>query len=190
MIKTHVSRHQKRVTGAVCLIVSAITVLPSCGNLVYTDIEGKTGVSRSESGDIEIHVQPCGTKVDHITLSGEFRQPASEPSDASAPPTGGNPDFGQLKADVPQQDPFVVNLSNLPAPWIAESPINLPADESTWLLINAFPSSQDIETAGVAVQKGSLLQLQPGEILVGESTNIGGAGTSIVTQEEFNRCAD
>ena len=186
----HIPRHQKRMAGAGCLILSAATVLPSCGNLVYTDIEGQTGVGRSESGDIEIHVQPCGTKVDYIAVSGKFEYPTSEASTGSVPPEGGNPDFGRLKANKPQRDPFVVNLNNPPAPWKIESPINLPADESTWLLISATPTSQDKETARVVVQKQSILQLQPGDILIGKSADMGGSGTSIVTQEEFNQCAD
>ncbi|WP_146183422.1 hypothetical protein [Corynebacterium liangguodongii] len=190
MTKTCVYRRQKQLAGAVCLTVFAITVLPSCGNLVYTDIEGKTGVALNASSEIEIYVQPCGTRIDQITISGELKQPTNEPNDTSAPSTGGNPDFGKLKADVPQQDLFAVNLSSPTAPWKIESPINLPADESAWLLISAFSSSQDKETAGVAVQKESLLQLQPGEILIGKSTVIGGSGTSIVTQEEFSQCAD
>jgi len=89
--------------------------------------------------------------VDYITVSGKFEQPAKETSTGSTPPEGGNPDFGRLKADKPQRDPFVVNLNNPPAPWKAESPINLPAGESTWLLISATPTSQDKDTAGVAV---------------------------------------
>lgn len=176
--------------GAGCLILSAMTVLSSCGNLVYTDIEGQTGVGRSESGDIEIYVQPCGTKVDYITVSGEFEYPTSEATTGSVPSEGGNADFGRLNTNKPQRDPFVVNLNNPPAPWKIESPINLPADESTWLLISATPTSQDKETARVVVQKQSILQLQPGEILIGESVDMGGSGTSIVTQAEFNQCTD
>lgn len=170
---------------SITAVFAASIALTACGNAVHAEPQGNTGVSLNESGEIVVHVQPCGTKIDHIAVNGEFDQEKNA-----------NPVFAEFEAENPLTEPFTLNTDAPQTPWRAISPPQLPDDPSTVLLIDSSATKQNrgrlVEkvTGSVALPLSEIEKLTPGEIFVGwhdepESSDLHGR---VVTEEQFLNC--
>lgn len=164
----------KRALLATVLMVAGVAT-SACG--ARPEVMGTTGFEMTSDGDVVVRVQPCGTRVDYISVS-DFREGLQQ-----------NP--GAFKARTPQQDQFVFNL-NAPADWWdPKDPFTIPQDTSAPVRAVAASTADDTETLPVATTVGEILALRPGEILIGDNIGEDGndaPGVAVVTKQEFERC--
>lgn len=157
------------------VLLAAGTATSACG--ARPDIVGTTGFEITDEGDVVVRVQPCGTRVDYISVS-DFREGLQQ-----------NP--GAFKARNPQSDPFIFNLSAPADWWDPKDPFTIPQDLAAPVRAVAASTVDDTETLPVATTVGEILSLRKGEILIGDNIDQDGngtPGTTVVTKQQFERC--
>lgn len=155
---------------ACCLAVS------SCGNYIGdVTVEGRTGLMRSDTGDVLIRVQPCGLAIDLVSVSGPMPQ-----TERPQP----NPVYLQLRDSNGRSDPFTVDPQNIDSSWVVEANEELPSHRDALLIANARIEGENAQTHQVSALIKHVRALEEGEILVGSLSS----GSKIINEEEFLSC--
>lgn len=154
--------------ASMTLILSCLS-LSACGNAVFTDVEGQTGISMT-NGSINIHVAPCSTGVDYVDISGVNIN-------------GVNQSYANFIADEPESQPFSIDVNAPQEPWRAVSEVTLPTGEDDLILVLAGSLTEDEQTAQTNATIGEINTLKEGEILTTQ-----GEVNVRMNLEEFNSC--
>lgn len=153
-----------------CLAVS------SCGNYIGdVTVEGRTGLMRSETGDVLIRVQPCGLAVDLVSVAGPMSQ-----TERPQP----NPIYLQLRDSNGRPDPFTIDPRNIDSSWVVEANEELPSHRDALLIANVRIEGENTETHQVSALVKHVRALEEGEVLVGSLSS----GSKVINEEEFLRC--
>lgn len=111
-----------RILVAVARNVIAV-LLTGCGNYLYMESNGISGISLNTENELVFHVITCGNSTNKINI------PAGrEGLDASEP----NPLIGSFSLDGPASG-YLEIVSSHPEPWRATQPLALPDDPSRFL---------------------------------------------------------
>lgn len=150
----------------------AALTLSACGNAVFTKLEGYTGLSLNGQGNVEIHAQPCGLPVNHISVSGE----------------GGS--RGELLSDKAHRDYFSLDLESPPSSWATLEPVVILPDEELIFSVQVMVEGRDAQTRSVTVTRSKLMSLSPNEVLIGRAVE-GETVTSakVVTKADMQNCS-
>lgn len=164
-----------RTTFLLVVLFCSVTT-SSCGNyLGDVTLQGRTGITLSETGDMLIRVQPCGLPIDVVDVSGPM-----EKTEKPQP----NPVYLQVHDNEGRPDPFILDPRNIESGWVVEVNKGLPTDLDEMIIINSRIEGQNSQTSQVSALIGDVLALKEGMILTGSKS----AGSRIVDEEEFLAC--
>lgn len=153
------------------LILLASIFLSGCGNLITADMRGRVGFLQDNEGNIFIAVQPCGLKIDSVSISGAYNSLTND-----------NKVYAEFKAKESIDDFFIIDLEEPDENWEPTIPIQLPPNDENLLLGNAWVSGKDAQSRQVTRTLGQVTALMEGQILAGDSA-------PPLTMEEFKKCA-
>lgn len=157
-------------------VLAASFVLGACGNAIYAEVSGRTGVSPLGDGTFEIYVQTCGIGVDTLRVAG--------PNDG-----GRNEVYGEWKAEDPVTGAFVFNPLSPPEGWQGIQALSLPSAPDSLLLIGVGSSTADAQVYPVDVRIAEILENEPSVIITGsEDSTHPAAERKLLSREEFDKC--
>lgn len=148
----------------------------SCGNVVFTDIDGELGVSTDASGRLLIHVNTCSVVVDRVGFAG----PNIE---------GVNESFGDWHRKDPVSGTFVFDPTVPPEGWETLEPFDMTEDRDLLVLASAGSARKDTSVGAMSFRLRELDALEPGQILVGDVPGeYQRREREILSEEEFSKC--
>lgn len=150
-------------TAGALTVVSALTVLTACGNLVDMtdyDFRGGLALGMNEAGDVIAHIEACQFRVHAMEVIQGRELLGGEP----------NPVLGRIVTDQPQTGRFEVNLSNPQAPWWAEQPVTEPPNPDHIMIVSPETdgtTSRKIEViSNGSASRTALEALSPGQAII------------------------
>src|SRR5699024_1607971 len=163
-------------TAFLLVVLFCSVTASSCGNyLGDVTLEGRTGLTLSETGDILILVQPCGLPIDVVDVSGPMDQNEKPPH---------NPVYLQVRDHEGRSDSFVIDPKNIESGWEVEVNEGLPTNSDEMIIVNSRIEGKNSQTSQVSAFIGDSLFLEEGMILVGRQS----VGSRTIIQEEFLAC--
>lgn len=157
------------------LLICALA-LSGCGNAIgNVTVEGRSGLARSESGDVIIRVQPCGLPVDTVDVSGPYQH--KDPPEA-------NPAYLWLGDEAGRSEAFTIDPAEIESSWTVDVNEPIPSHRDAMLIVNSRIEGKNSQTSQVSGLIKQVRALKQGEVLVGSlSTN-----SRVITEEEFLKC--
>lgn len=139
-------------------------VVAGCGNLIDTEIIGKTGLTRSADGSVVILVNVCTDSVDHVGVYGSRNGLAQDQQNAT---------LGELHASKPQSGSVEVSLAAPEIPWTADPVVQLPDDPgSLFIVIASTDGNKSTQAAQVSATRTQVDALPQGFVLVSSAKQI------------------
>lgn len=155
-------------------MLSSVLLLTACGNIITTDIRGTLGVTWNEAGNPEVIVQPCGLKIDWISVGG------NEGTDVD------------LLTERPPGGEFIVDLMDADEPWAPRGDVVLKFSDSETVRFTGAKEWGDSQVGGILTTWNRVANLNEGEVLIGDTIDIDGNELEphIVTRDYFSTCTD
>jgi hypothetical protein len=144
------------------LVVAVVVV--ACGNLIDTEIIGKTGLTRSADGSVVILVNVCTDSVDHVGVYGSREGLAQDQQNST---------LGELHASKPQSGFVEVALAAPESPWTTDPVVQLPDDPgSLFIVIANTDGDTSTQAAQVSATRHQVNALPQGSVLVSSAKQI------------------
>ena len=145
-----------RTAGLTVAAAAVVGLVPACGNVITTDIIGRTAVARGAQGQPVVVVVLCSGEVDEVRLY-EGRE-GLEPDET-------NPEVATLTSDDAQSGQVEVDLADPEPPWTG-SPAPARLSRDMLYIAAASWSGHDAETSQVSFRGRQLATLADDEVLV------------------------
>lgn len=145
-----------RTAGVTVAAAAVVGLVSACGNLITTDIIGRTAVARGAQGQPVVVVMLCSGEVDEVRLS-EGRE-GLEPEET-------NPEVATLTSDDALTGLVEVDLADPGPPWTGSpAPTRLAGD--MLYIASASWAGHDAVTTQVSFRGRQLATLTDNEVLV------------------------
>lgn len=168
-------RQMQRTKQLTVLLICGLA-LSGCGNyLGDVTVEGRSGLARSEAGDVIIRVQPCGLPIDSVRVSGPYQH--EDPPEA-------NPAYLRLRDEAGRSEPFVIDPAAIESSWTVDVNEPIPSHRDAMLIVNSHIEGKNSQTSQVSGLIKQVRALKQGEVLVGSLSG----NSRVVTEEEFLKC--
>ncbi|QJS17367.1 MULTISPECIES: hypothetical protein [Corynebacterium] len=143
--------------GFLVIAVAATTGVSGCGN--YTpvmDIQGLTGVSKSDDGTVQLMIETCSLTLNRIVVSeGREGIEGNEP----------NPRLGEISPLRNKTGFLEVNLDSIGSDWEGSDRILLPDDDELFI-VSPEVSEKNSAIPQVSATQAALERLRPGEVII------------------------